>query len=289
MKQVTMNDEILKAEIIEVFKGINLSLNTLNLHIHDDLNDLPVWIYDEKKEVFTNYRDKVLYVLKKFSPTASETAKETYSCPGVVAATEQTLELIDAVNTAKDRFKELLSNCKKVLAMNAAPFIRQTLKEAGFGSLKLKTVYRHIKYIAAHPRRISWQKGQHNVNKIVTVKELEKRLSKVEKGENFAIQHHKLALLSNASLVCHWEIKPLWCANYFIKKENGQKEQRGLIRTGLPIFYLHDNKLPLPVVCFSTKSNRQVKARADKQLENTPFLKSLRAYRKTSTNQVLQT
>jgi hypothetical protein len=47
----------------------------------------------------------------------------------------------------------------------------------------------------------------------------------------------------------------------------------------LPLIYLHDITLPFPSICFSKTIASPLYPRADKQLENRPFLTFINAYR----------
>jgi hypothetical protein len=265
----------LKTQFVSAFNAINDALNILCLHLHDDLTNYPVWVSNEDGE-FTSSKDALIYALKKFTPTPGLLPQETFSCPGAVGGNAQTLELITRVNAAKDQLRMVIAACHEFLGVSAMKHIHANF---GIGAIKLKEVYRHLKYINGHPRRIAWSKCVHNSHKIISSQESAVLLSKMGAGINIDIQMAKLSMLGDSTLVQYRRQKTQWVANFFIKGEQGTS-LRGLIRTGLPIFYLHNGELVPPVVCFSDKRPRVSKKIKHKKLENEPFLPAINAYRK---------
>jgi hypothetical protein len=264
--------------LIHAFKAIRHALDLLCLHIHDDLKSFPLWLANSE-EVFTQDRDKAIFVLTKFTPTPGLNPQETYSCPGVIGGNAQTLEYILHVNQAKDSLLHVVSECHSALKGDVLKFIRETLAQAGFGTVKLKEAYRHIKYINGHPHRIAWSRGLHSSHKSLSKKASETLLNKMGAGEHIDIQLAKLAMLGDATLIQYRRSKSLWVANFTLKTTRAIT-QRGLLRTGLPIFYLHNAELAPPVVCFSDKRPRVSQNLARKKLETEAFLPSISAYRK---------
>lgn len=264
-------------QVLESFEEIEHSLNRLCLHIHDEIAHLPIWISNGKS--FENNRDKLIYVLKHFGPTSGLSPQETYSCPGAVAGTAATLELVQQVNSAKDHFKSITEACRKEMGESSLRFVRETLSRAGYTPIKLKQVYRHIPNIDYHPRRIAWTQGKHSLSQKINKNQAKEMLLKVGKGEHIDIQLSKLSLVDNkTTLVIYREIKSCWIANISTYK-SGSRSLNKDIRTSLPIFYLINPELTDPEICFSSKFPRKVKHRADKKVEDKVFLSSISAYR----------
>ncbi len=269
------------ADIVSSFETFLCALDALCLHVHDDLNKLPVWVDNEKGQ-FINDRDKLIYVLKHISPKAGLAPQETYSCPGVVGATSETIKLIDKVNTAKDDFKKVVLKYKDIFKANPTKPARQILASAGYGGVKLVQVYRHIPYIDFHPRRIAWSLSKDSRNQRISISQAKEMLLRTGQGEHIEIQLAKLSLLKPRDrLVIYRPLGEYWGINIatFKDKHNHSTNYR-IRKESLPLFYLHNEKLSDPDVCFSKKSDRyNTKIRVDKKIEERPFLKSIKAYR----------
>lgn len=269
------------ADIVSSFEIFIRALDTLCLHVHDDLKKLPVWI-DNGKGQFVNDRNKLIYVLKHISPKAELSPQETYSCPGVVGATPQTFKLINKVNLAKDDFKAVVLKYNDIFKANPTKPARQILSAAGYGSVKLVQVYRHIPFIDFHPRRIAWSISKDTCNRRVSITQAKEMLLRAGQGEHIEIQLAKLSLLKpKDKLVIYRPIGKYWGINIatFRDKHNHSTNYR-IRKESLPLFYLHNDKLPMPEVCFSKKADRNnTGIRIDKKIEDVPFLKSIKAYR----------
>lgn len=265
-------------QFVSCFTALLQALDLCNTHIQTELNELPLWV-DNGAEVFVRNRDKVIFALANFGPTQGLSPQETFKCPGVVAGTSHTLVLIDTLNHAKSTFKELVRVAQQSAQQDITQFVRDTLARAGYPGIKLKQVFRHISYINYHPRRIAWTKGKHTTSKQLSKHASEKLLDKAGKGLHIEIQKVKLSgLHAETILIKHRAIKPGWVVNIGSFKENNCSAYED-IRTALPLFYLHDPKLPNPIVCFGKLRVQNRKMRADKQIESVAFLPSISVYR----------
>ena len=267
--------------VLSTFKAFLAALDKLCLHIHDELTGYPVWI-DNGKDEFIDSRDKVIYVLKHITPSMHLSPQETFSCPGAVGASNETVDLIDRVNYAKDTFKLAVQSYITSANGNPTKPARQILASAGYGGIKLLQVYRHLPYIKFHPRRIAWTKSKKGGHVIINPTQAKEKLLKAGQGEHIDTQLAKLSLLRspNDKLVIYRQLKTCWGINVAtFKDEDGHSITHRIREESLPLFYCHDKTLPIPIVCFSKKTNRNVEVRSDKQLENLPFLKSIHAHR----------
>lgn len=265
-------------QFVSCFTTLLQTINICNAHIQNELGELPLWV-DNGNEVFVRHRNKVTFALANFSPTPGLSPQETFKCPGVVAGTPQTLALIDKVNQSKTMFKELVRVCQQSTDQDMTKFIRDSLAHAGYPGVKLKQVFRHISYIAYHPRRVAWTKGKHTTSKQLSRQASEKLLDKAGQGLHIEIQKAKLSGLPHQTkLIKHRAIKPSWVVNIGAFKENNCSAYED-IRTALPLFYLHDQKLPNPIVCFAKPREQKRKMRMDKKIESVAFLPSISVYR----------
>lgn len=271
----------LSKNILNAFENVQTELNKLCLHIHDELLLLPICV-DDGKGNLSDKRDRLIYALKHVHHDDSLAAQETFSCPGAIACTNLTLGLIEAVNEAKDRFKEVIHKEKQCLGADPYKIIRDVFIQAGHSIVKLRQVERHIQFIDYHPRRISWTKARNGANVIITYQEAHNLLlDKIEEGEHIKIQLAKLDLLKkDDNLVRHRDISPYWIINVGgFKTRFGSNYQK--IRGSLPLFYLYDEDLPVPLVILKDrkKSAKLGGNRVDKLIEDKPFLPSINAYR----------
>jgi hypothetical protein len=271
-------------QLISQFESLLRLLEQLNSHIRFDLAEFPLWV-DDGVDGFELNRDKVIYALGNFGPSEGLSPQETFKCPGVVAGTLDTLDLIGEVNAAKSAFKALLGACHQSMNQDSCQLVRDTLRYAGYPGIKLKQVLRHIAFICYHPRRIAWTKGKHTTSKLLSQQDSEQMLTKAGQGLHIDLQRIKLKGLDpKVRLVKHSAIKPGWVVNIGSFKKNNRSTYQD-IRTALPVFYLHQSQLPTPIVCFGQKRAENRKLRVDKQIESLPFLPSIRVYRyKTTTS-----
>lgn len=266
--------------LINLFEALLSVLNQLNAHIQTDLKGLPVWVVANDENRFEANRAKITFALANFGPTMGLTAQETFKCPGVVACTAVTLRLIGAVNEAKSAFKKLVGDCHQQEKYQDIPkFVRDILAHTGYPGIKLKQVFRHIPAISYHPRRIAWSKGKHTTSKYLSKHDSEQLLNKAGQGRHIEIQKIKLSRLNNKTkLIKHRSIKAGWVVNIGTFKKHKRSHYED-IRTALPLFYLHDPRLAIPLVCFSQQRDANRKIRADKLIESIPFLPSISVYR----------
>lgn len=132
-----------------------------------------------------------------------------------------------------------------------------------------------------HPRRIAWSKSKKCRHVIVSTNRAKELLLNLGGGEHIDVQLSKLSILNESDkLVIYRPLKDYWGINISsFKDADGLSKVERIREESLPLFYLHDKKLPLPMVCFSKKINRSADHRSDKILEEVPFLKSIHAYR----------
>jgi len=267
-------------QIVAAFERIDNTLTTLCLHIHDDLRAYPVWVDNGANELISD-RDKIIYALKHLQFSAVLKPQQTFACVGAVGATPDTFQCIAQVNQAKDAFKHAVKAYLAFMGHHDTAYIRQLLSEGGYPRMALKQVYRHIKLLPFHPRRISFTQAEHSSNRAITRQQAESLLLAAGQGVHIDIQLAKASLLAkNEKLVIRREIHDCWTANVATFKNEQGRCAFDKIITSLPLFYLHDSHAKLPMVVFSkTHKKRKRVARADKKSESTVFISSLSAYR----------
>lgn len=267
--------------IVQQFETVLKTLDKLGVHIQSKLIHYPVWV-DSGKSGFISNREKLVQALMNFKLPSGVTPQETYTCPGAVGATKQTLELVVKVNQAKDAFKSAVQDFLAKQPANPYPTrkVRRILALSGYPAVMLKQVYRHLAFIDYHPRRIGWTRAKSGSHVVISQQKARELLLKAEKGRHIDIQLAKLSQLKQREkLVIFHEIKQSWIANVASFKNREGRSAMQKIRCALPVFYLHNGKSPLPEICFSSKINRNTKThRLDKKIQDKPFLNSINAY-----------
>lgn len=266
-------------KIVEDFELVVSHLKVLCCYLYNELLAYPLWIDNGEQHLISD-RDKLIYVLMNFKPSEGLDAQETFRCMGAVGVSQTTIDYIQAVNHAKADFSNSMRAYMKTYDVKDTTFIRQLLASAGHPAVKLKQVFRQLMVISSHPRRIAFTQACNGSHKVISLQIAKERLFELGGGEYVDIQLAKLNLLkSDEKLVIHRQIKPHWVANISTFKNEQNRSQTKCFYTSLPIFYLHNWDLPLPTVVFSKKVNRQSEPRADKQIEDQPFLPSISAFR----------
>lgn len=268
--------------IVKHFEAVLKAVDKLCHHIHSELGSYPLWV-DNGKGRFTSNRAALTSALNNFKQPMGVTPQETFTCPGAIGATKQTFALVKAVNQAKDKFTAVVHAFIAKQPANPIPTrkVRQILALAGYPSIMMRQVYRHLVFVDYHPRRIGWTRAKSGSHVVISQGKARELLLRAGEGKHIEVQLAKLSQLrAGEKLVIFHEIKQGWIANVasFKNREGHSTTQK--IRTALPIIYLHNEKLPSPEVCFSSKVNRDAKShRLDKKIQDTPFLSSINAYR----------
>lgn len=268
--------------IIEAFDEIWLGLQKLSEHVKDDLAMLPLWVDNGAGELVTE-RSRAIEAIKHIKMSEGLRPQETLACVGAIGCKKETLLLLSVINQAKDKFKGLvqlyLAHYQADKSRDTS-VIRDLLASHGYAQVKLKQIYRHIQYVNYHPRRISFNYVSHSSQKAVSKAKAEKLLMAVGQGENIEVQLRQLQSLdSKERLVIYHEMN-CWVASVATFKNEYGRSKTEQLRTSIPLFYVHDTRLPLPAVAFAKKYEReQTGARADKLIDETAFLPSIRAFR----------
>jgi hypothetical protein len=279
-------DIILRSQLINAFDNIRQKLQQLSDHILVELTPFPIWLGVEGEFIQNDIpgetmtvREKAARALSYFKYEPGQSAQETFSCPAVIAATMDTLLLIEAVNQAKDDFKAVVMEIKKIVGRAMSRSIQDSLAQHGQGVVKLRQVYRHLHYVNYHPVRIAWTKGRNCSNKILTTAQAKEKLLALglKEGGGVAVELTKLGELSESEpLIQHYPVKPHWQVNISRVNEDGYSVTQN-IKNSLPFFYVHQEKREMPLVEYADKRPRRV-IRANKLIAEEPYLRLIHAY-----------
>ena len=283
-----------RIEVIECFKKLQQSLYQLAPALYHDAK-LPLWLSDHHDA--KSARQQVYHVLKQIEYTANQAPRNTIQLPGLVAASNETLQLIQYINALKDQFKAAIQRLKKqgnsfsdqVLQHNLQellnkrhPHSHMALQRSGLSRLHLKQCYRHIPSLTLKPEKVSWTWAHTRAIKRITVAEAEQALRKKSHLPGISAQLQKLtALATTEPLAIVQELAPHVRANITTQLANGTLK-RQMLSAALPIFYpdVPQGKLPLVSHAGSKqKKSRFRLTRSDQKLCDEVFLPALRAYR----------
>lgn len=286
-----MNESI---DVIECFKKLQQSLYQLAPALYHDIK-LPLWLNNSKTVKAT--RQQVYHTLNQIEYTDHQDSRCTIQLPGIVGASNETLQLINFINTLKDDFKVAIQKLKKekglfsdkVLQHNLQellnkrhPYSHATLQQSGLSRLHLKQCYRHIPTLTRKPEKVSWTWAHTRAIKRITVTEAKKVLLKKQHLPGIESQLQKLQnLAANEPLAIVQNLAPHVRANITTKLQDGELK-RHMLSAALPIFYPENAKGSLPAV--SHPGIKQGKSasrltRSDQKLCDEVFLPALRAHR----------
>lgn len=268
-------------KIIASFEVLLQCQQALSKHIAAELKNFPVWVLDESTNEFSHDHEALIAALNMFEPDFLLSPQETKHFPGAVGCTLTTIDLIDKVNLAKDQFSLDVKAFQQTQTNQSTQYVRDLLKTNGYGTLSLKHVYRHIYYIKHLPERISWSKTKAFSNVVITIEQARTMLEEIGIGSHIDIQLAKLTTLNpGTKLVKQRKIKPCWAANITTYQGPRKKRQHQKITASLPIFYLGNEAGDEPEICLAKpRASCKGKIRADKGIENEPFLPSISVYR----------
>lgn len=220
--------------------------------------------------------------------------RETRNYIAIVAADDELLNAIGAVNRSKTRFSELLKHIKQAhpQAFNDAkhrlaqrhPHIDEVLRRSGLARLHLKQSWRQLPIAEAPVSRVrfAWYSSGRSIKRL-TVQEAEHKLLQLDTDSpHVRIQLRKLASLPSGEILAQVQPQaPLMRANLFFTEPLADGHTRRALNAAMPIFVpANHQRLPhinLPALHPPTTRTRA--RRRDEKLEDEVFLASLRIYR----------
>jgi hypothetical protein len=220
--------------------------------------------------------------------------RETRNYIAIVAANEELLMAIGAVNQAKARFSERLQHIKQAFpqALSDAkgrlpqrhPHVDEVLRRNGLARLHLKQSWRQLPIAQAPVSRVrfAWYSSGRSIKRL-SVREAENKLLQLDTdAPHIRIQLRKLAGIPSGEVLAQVQTQaPLMRANLFFSEPLDDGHTRRALNAAMPIFVPASNqRLPhinLPALHPPTTRTRA--RRRDEKLEQDVFLPSLRVYR----------
>jgi hypothetical protein len=218
--------------------------------------------------------------------------REIIVAPGLVGASLETLQIIYALNSVKDKFKEsvlALRNSTNNIWPNS-PFLNEefekrtnknlriNLNRAGLSRIHLKQCYRKIPVFDKKPSRVSWTWANTRSIKKISLLEAEQLLQKCGKDAGIERQIKLLqSLHPDEKLAIVQDLAPHLRAN--IVWEN---KQRCMVKGPVPIFFPLTTGEEFPIFITPTEKkgkNKDKPLRSDVKIEEKAFLPAIRAHK----------
>lgn len=284
----------LRVTLLERFKELFACLDRFCMMVRRDIA-LPVWVSRSEAEAVENVdmRNKAIQLYRALWYEKDQDGRETLTCPGIVGASLETLEVAYRCNAAKDAFKAAVlalktlerSEATAVLAdlHHRQEFVAMAMRRMGAARLNLKQAYRHIPLLDERPLKIgfTWSK-QGRVIQRTNVSSARRLLEQRVETPQTRLDLQRLAEIPDDEVLARVRsVCPHLRANIVFASSRGFRAQRRLMQTPLPILvplqqgeYLPDF-VPVSAEPLDTPRLR----RADVRIEDEPFLLSVRIHR----------
>lgn len=280
-------------ELIESFDELVELTQVLCRSIKQDRQ--AIWVPLSQDELGTNLSpiEKACQHYQDFWYQNGQDGRETRSCFGLIAATDEQLNLAHAINRHKDQLKLAIQTWQK--SDNKAWLelkgqlgkrhsnLRDNLKLSGLSRLHLKQTWRHIPVVDRTPSRagFNWYGSGRSIQKM-TVQQVYDALNKLDTSSKHIQTQLSLVskLSSNTPLAKVQNLAPTMRANLFYK--DGEFPERQAFNASLPILFKADKKGEFPShnePVLVAPTSRQRAIRSDRKIEDEAFLPSLRVHK----------
>lgn len=259
-------------EVVDYFERFYAQLIKLDKMI--EKTTLPFKVL--RGQQFISDRSLLRYTINHLSADKGLSTIETYKRPGVVASTPAMIKQVVTLNQAKQHIKASIKAYQQAHKQTNTAEVRHLLAQAGYGLVRLKEVYRQYIVIVQQPTQVTWFQSKHYSSVKLSRREAKDKLLAYSETAAIDLQLKRLAQLPRKEhLVVRHAIDPIWYANLVLPSTN-EKSVIRTVKTSIPLFYLHDAVVPLPLIQYRTVSPRR--KRKDCRVSNEPYLPILHAY-----------
>ncbi len=292
----TLNNSLVAVRItlLASFETLLDRLNNLCTAIRQD-SALPAWVSRTEAELAENLdmRFKAVQLYRALWYEDSQDGRETWTCPGIVGASPATLDAALACNVAKDEFKASVLALKVLgrIGINSAmadlhrrwETVAEAMRRMGAARLNLKQAYRHIPLLEQCPLKVgfTWSK-QGRVIQRTSVASVRRLLEQRVETPQIRLELQRLAEIGDDEpLVYVRAVCPHLRANIVFAKLGHVGVTRRLMQTPLPVLVPLNlgERLPEFVGVMPDPPRHFRMRRMDVQIEDEPFLPSVRVYR----------
>jgi hypothetical protein len=280
-------------DVIQAYEEMQVCLQKLKFALQADAPHM-AWLHEASQPRLSqlSHRERAYAVISSVEYEDGQAPKEILVCPGIIGASPETLAIVNAVNQAKEKFKQTVLILKRnKINLNEKSFLdsfnsalpqregntSKALKKMGLARLHLKQCYRKIPILAEVPLKITWTwahtRSIRKIDKLKAKALLEKRT------KDLGIQQQLQNLDSIATeepLAIVQELAPHLRANILFPNQ-----QRIMVKGPIPIFFPaehHESPIFKPPGQKKDKDKNRV-IRADLQIDPELFLPAIHAHR----------
>ena len=286
-------------DVINSFKLLRDRLQTVTEHVTLLDKDLPAWFQSPLSlppQPNQNYRQQACKLVCQLEYLDGQQPREILVGAGIIAASSETLIAIEALNQAKNAFKQAMLKLKAakistnhdLLANNFEQLLTQrdsgltsSLNRMGLARIHLKQCYRRLPYFIQRPNKVAWTWANTRSIKKISIPQATEMLQKHTMDAGIERQLKLLqGLDQNEKLAIVQDLAPHLRANIVMPSKEGSK--RLMVKGPVPIFYLIDDNLSLPEFTPPGTKRGKDKDRAirkDVKINPEVFLPAIRAHR----------
>jgi hypothetical protein len=285
--------------VINSFQELKDNIIVVYEHICILDRNLPAWFQAPPSMHLASQnslRENAFALIAQLEYLDSQLPREILVGAGIIAASSETILVLQNLNAAKQKFKHailqlkaakvptnydlLVQNFERMLS-SRDQHLALNLKRMGLARLHLKQCYRKIPYFMLRPNKISWTWANTRSIKRISIKEAEQLLTKHTRDAGIERQIKLLQGLSpNEPLAIVQDLAPHLRANIVLPDGNDTK--RVMVKGPVPIFYLMGEEQALPdFIPPGQKRGRDKErvVRKDVKINPEPFLPAIRAHR----------
>ncbi len=287
-------------DVIDRFKELRSALDVASETICHRDRDLPAWFQPPPQlplSANSSLREQACTMLRQLEYLDAQQPREILVGAGIIAASVQTIEALEALNCAKYNFKQSILKLKAAKLNNPNALlveqfeqllpprdaaVASNLSRMGLARIHLKQCYRKIPHFMQRPDKIAWTWANTRSIIKINVQQAEQLLSKQVRDVGIERQLKLLQGLDpNEPLAIVQDLAPHLRANLVFPDGYGSK--RLMVKGPVPIFYLDKTggqELPefTPPGAKRGRDKERV-VRKDVKINPEPFLPAIRAYR----------
>lgn len=289
--------EYLSTELVKQFDLLVSQLSVLTSTLDEERPEHWVPLNDQESKVGMKPLDKAKQFYQDLWYIDGQDGRETRSCFGLLAVSENIIQLAEGVNETKANLQKAVQLIQKEFKQNwpmlhedlncRNPDVRDAMQFNRLARVHLKQCYRNIPILSGTPDKVgfNWYKSGRSIKRI-SVKDAMNALSKLNmEAPHIQLQMKQLAYLdSNTPLAKVQTLAPIMRANIVYKDEIGKQihTRRQAMNVSLPLLFPVESKKGFPnhnQPELNPPEQRMRMDRSDAKIDAEPFLPSIRVHR----------
>lgn len=271
-------------DVINSFTQLKNRLDAVTEHVCTLDKDLPAW-YSNPPPLLpaksTNPRHQACELICQLDYLDNQQPREILVGAGIIAASSETIEALNMLNQAKNKFKDAILKLKAAKISTNHELIAVPLSRMGLARIHLKQCYRKIPYFLWRPTKVSWTWANTRAIKKITVIEAEQLLLKHSRDNGIERQLKLLQGLNpKEQLAIIQDLAPHLRANLVMPAASGST--RLMVKGPVPLFYLASDNSGLPEFTppgVKRGRDKDRVIRKDVKIDPNPFLPAIHAHR----------